>query len=67
MDRWSKLWDWAVAEDTVALIRPGENENEVGLEWPDGSATGLFWDGEDWRPREALCTCPCDVAARDAF
>jgi len=72
-DRWEKLW-----QETGHVPEPGEPSvdaviqvsnfpDEVCLCWPDGSMTGLHWDGHEWRQADTRDTCPCDVGARDTL
>jgi len=72
-DRWEKLWQETgsvpeVGEQPIdATIQVLDSPDEVCLRWPDGSMTGLHWDGHEWRQADTRDTCPCDVGARDTL
>ena len=69
MDVWGKLWDLATGEpgEPASIEVDPEDCDTVTLVWPDGSRGSWYWYEDDWRACEALDTCPCDVAARDAL
>ena len=54
MDVWEKLWDAATGEpgDPAVIELDPEDPYEVGLRWPDGSVSGLYWYEGEWRHHE---------------
>ena len=69
IDRWEQLWDMVTdeADEPPHLELNPDDPDDVTLVWKDGSRAVVIWNGNGWAFAEALDTCPCDVAARDAF
>ena len=69
MDVWGKLWDIATGTDggPARIEVDPEDCGTVVLVHADGSRGAWYWHDGNWRACEASCTCPCDVAARDAL
>jgi hypothetical protein len=68
-NQWSDLWHIATDDPggPATILVSEDTNDEVTLEWPDGSSTSLYWHNDKWQFPEGLDIAPCDVAARDTL